>query len=67
MYFLVHWNGKSPAAGPSVDPRGARIPLAFLLMAVQARGEYDHALQALVCLALWKGECVWLLCTLCGV
>lgn len=51
---MVYWNGKSPAAGPSVDPRGARIPLAFLLMAVQAHGEYDHALLVVTCLALWK-------------
>lgn len=38
MRFVVHWNGRSPVAGPSADPRGVRIPLPFLLMAVQARG-----------------------------
>ncbi len=54
MRFVVHWNGTSPVAGPSCDPRGVRIPLPFLLMAVQAHGTYDHALLGVVCLALWK-------------
>ncbi len=54
MRFVVHWNGTSPVAGPSCDPRGVRIPLPFLLMGVQARGAYDHALLGVVCLALWK-------------
>ena len=54
MRFIVHWNGTSAVAGPSCDPRGVRIPLPFLLMAVQAHGSYDHALLGVVCLALWK-------------
>lgn len=70
MRFVVHWNGRSPVAGPSADPRGVRIPLPFLLMAVQAKGgcvmrsfvffvfislcRYDHALLGVVCLAVWK-------------